>query len=540
METPSAIEWLERRKASLKGAPFVCMKCDKEHNYPAEKCESCNRKTVRSLNKYIRFLTNVAKDKVFLEHPNPEEAWVELCDKYEIDLNKIKYDESVDRLKSAAGMRDGSTGHIIIELAKQSQLMETFASFRDNGELFYYRDGIFIPNGESVVEELCTKLMKSAQISDRLSAHLLNEVKLKVKIDSYNDREDFDSKPELVCMLNGVYNLSNKEFVEHSPTHKMFVRIPVVYDKEAFPTKFHEFLGQVVAKENINLMYEIIGYCLYRRYSHHKAFMFIGEGANGKSTFIDSVRRFLGDENCVNIPLQELEESRFAKGNLYRRLANLCPDLSSKGMKGSGTFKMATGGDALTVDKKFKDMFTFVNYAKLIFSANRIPTSPDDTDAFFRRWVIVNFPNRFEGEKADKLLIDKLTTPEEISGIFNVAVCGLKHLLNNGAFTAEQSMDEAREIYTRLSDSVAAFIMDDVEIAGNEYVVKKSMLQAYTEYCRKMKYPAVGDTTFYKRMNAQIRYEETQKKIDGKYTRVWIGIRLKKEEIEKIDTQNTL
>jgi len=486
-----------------KAAPFICVKCDTEHLLATPKCTLCNRKTIVTMEQYLDFRRARNKDEV------------------------------VQRLIQHSFQRQNATGLIIVELSGAVQNMEEFVSFRDNGELYYYEDGVFIPNGDAIVDEQCTRLMHEAHLERLLNAHVLREVKNKIIIDSYRDREEFDANPEFVCLNNGVFNIETKDFLPHSPDFRMLVKLPVTYVPDAFPVKFDAFLRQIVAEENIPLMYEIIGYCLYRNYSHHKAFMFIGEGANGKSTFIDIVRRFLGDDNCVNIPLQELEESRFAKGNLYRKLANLSPDLSSRAMKTSGTFKMATGGDALTVDKKFKDMFTFTNYAKFIFSANRIPSSPDDSNAFFRRWVIVNFPNHFEGATADKLLKEKLSTCEELSGIFNASVCGLKHVLNNGGFTAEQTMEEAREIYTRLSDSVAAFVMDKVEPAGGDsQVAKKKMLETYNEYCRTMKYPAVSDVTFYKRMNTQIRFEESQRRLDGIPTRVWIGIKLKEPTSE--------
>jgi P4 family phage/plasmid primase-like protien len=539
---PDATAWLERRKAVMNGSPFVCMKCEREFVYPAERCEGCNRKTVRKKSEYMSWLASIAKDDIFLKETNPEAKWEKLCDEYEINHEKHKHDEAVNLLMGAANMKEGSNGAIIVVLSNETQRMERFVSFRDNGELFYYKNGIFIPNGEAVVDERCNELMKEARLSSRLTAHMLSEVKLKVKIDSYHDREEFDTKKEMICLENGVFNLETKVLVPHSPELKMLVRLPVIYDESKFPTLFDKYLREIVASENVPLMYEIIGYCLYRRYNYHKAFMFVGEGSNGKSVYIDTVKVFLGEDNCVNIPLQELEESRFAKGNLYRKLANLCADISPKALKGTGTFKMATGEDALTTDKKFKDMFTFTNYAKLIFSANRIPQTNDDTNAFFRRWIIVNFPNHFEGANDDKLLREKLKTQDELSGLFNVAVCGLKSILKNGKFTAEQSMDEAREMYVRLSDSVAAFVMDRIEIAGDQFETKKRLLEVYNEYCRDMKYPAVGEKTFYKRLNEQVRFEETQKRLETGIARVYVGIRLKslKEEEKAINGQEIL
>jgi phage/plasmid-associated DNA primase len=61
--------------------------------------------------------------------------------------------------------------------------------------------------------------------------------------------------------------------------------------------------------------------------------------------------------------------------------------------------------------------FYFVNYSKQIFSANTIPKTPDETDAFFARQIIINFPNQFFGDNIDYYIIDKLTTAEELSSL---------------------------------------------------------------------------------------------------------------------------
>jgi putative DNA primase/helicase len=69
-------------------------------------------------------------------------------------------------------------------------------------------------------------------------------------------------------------------------------------------------------------------------------------------------------------------------------------------------------------------------YAKLIFSTNKIPETEDESDAYFRREIILSFPNRFEdGKGADPNLLNKLTTEEELSGIFNVLAIALRTLL---------------------------------------------------------------------------------------------------------------
>jgi len=81
-------------------------------------------------------------------------------------------------------------------------------------------------------------------------------------------------------------------------------------------------------------------------------------------------------------------------------------------------------GDSVTGEHKFGQPFTFRNFAKMIFSGNLIPESEDKTDAFCRRWVIIHFHKRFADGKEDAELTKKLTTPEKLSGLLNLALAG--------------------------------------------------------------------------------------------------------------------
>lgn len=152
---------------------------------------------------------------------------------------------------------------------------------------------------------------------------------------------------------------------------------------------------------------------------------------------------------------------------------------------------MLSGGGTVSAEFKFHDRFQFKNYAKLVFSCNKVPESPDDTTAFFRRWVIINFPNQFlEGDlKTDPNILKKLTIPSELSGFFNWAIEGLKRLLQNGKFSNAKSVEETREQYIRASDPVKAFAMDRIEFKAGSVITKDQVYKAFIEYCEKMKLP---------------------------------------------------
>ena len=66
-------------------------------------------------------------------------------------------------------------------------------------------------------------------------------------------------------------------------------------------------------------------------------------------------------------------------------------------------FKAITGCDRITAEFKYRDSFEFTPVTRLLFSANRLPASDDASQAFFDRWLIVRFPNRFRHTRGETL-----------------------------------------------------------------------------------------------------------------------------------------
>lgn len=394
-------------------------------------------------------------------------------------------------------------------------------TLNDTDEIYIYKEGVYVSKGDKILSKQCQLILGRF-----LSRSIVLEVLGHIRRSTYIKREEVEEPRDKICLLNGILDLEDLEVKQHTPDIIFFNKLPVEYNTEADCPNIKKFLSEVVKEEDINLIQEFSGYTLYKEYFIHKSFMLTGGGANGKSTYINLLKSFLGQENVASVPLQKLETNRFSISSLFGKLANLFADLPDKALSGTSIFKMLVGQDLIPAEKKFKDEFHFENYAKLIFSANQIPKSPEDTDAFFRRWIIINFPNQFI-ENADKHLSKKLTTPEELSGFLNFSLEGLKRILEIGDFSNTKSIQEIREEYIRKSDSVQAFIMDCIEIKGDSYEIKKKLYTSYTDYCRKMNYPVSPENTFHRELQKKIRVEDYRPSISGKREQCWNGIKLR-------------
>jgi putative DNA primase/helicase len=181
-------------------------------------------------------------------------------------------------------------------------------------------------------------------------------------------------------------------------------------------------LSEIVSPENQQVLVEWAGYSLIPDTRMQKAVMLLGNGSNGKSVYLKLLTRFIGEKNTSGESLHRLENNRFSSANLYGKLINVFPDLASTRIFENSTFKNLCGGDRIHGERKGETAFVFDNTARLIFSANELPPNKNGNFAYFRRWILIDFPNTFEGKAADKDLIEKLVTPEELSGFLNKAL----------------------------------------------------------------------------------------------------------------------
>jgi len=407
--------------------------------------------------------------------------------------------------------------HLMAEAIKERFVFKT--TF-DSGDIYFYEDGIYRPNGENLIKKICEEWYP--EITKRQK----EEVIAHIEHSTYFKREEIDKDPNKIHLKNGIYLIDEERLIDFTPDIIAINKIPVKYNKNADCPKIKKFLSEILTEDDIPVIQELFGYLLYKKHFIHKAFMFLGDGSNGKSTLINLMKHFVGHENICSVALQELVANRFAMAQLYGKLVNLYADLSPRALYDTGKFKLLTGQDTVTAERKFKNPFTFVSYAKHVFSANKLPESRDKTRAFFRRWVIINFPNTFDDNTADPDILEKITTEEEMSGLFNWAIEGLKRLIKNKKFTHSKTAEETEEMYLRLSDSLSAFCMDCVSPNPENEISKDDFYQYYVEYCSAKNLPVCSKIEVGRKLPTITPVSVSRPIIDNKRTTCWKGLEI--------------
>jgi len=399
------------------------------------------------------------------------------------------------------------------DAAERIMSEHTFATPRDTERLWEYHepDGVFERGGEATVDEILARNLE-AHYSQREK----NEVVGYIKARTYIDREEFNGGEDenLLCVANGVLDLETRELHDHSPDYYFVRALPIEYDGTATAESIQSFVGEITEREADRMtMLEMVGSCLWPEYLKGKFMILFGEGGNGKSVFFDLVSRFLGSENVSGWDLQELGENRFATSALVGKYANIGGDMDSVKVKNTGVLKTLTGGDVMMVEEKNEKAHEFVNSATLMFGANRPPVIDEASRAVKRRLVPVRLPYEFtdddeevrEKELAKEardpdVLLDEMTTPEEMSGLLNMALDGLDRLRETGDVSLPESQEERLEYYEQFSDPIKEFAVRCLDNERNERVEKDSVYSAYKAFCQDRDYTNRQKSTFFRQL----------------------------------------
>ena len=385
------------------------------------------------------------------------------------------------------------------------------------GLLYRYHNGVYIDDGEQFIEA-----ESQMKLGNESRQNRIGETIYYIKVDSYTEPELVNptDKGHLINVQNGLYDWIEGKLLPHTFEYLSTIRIPIEYNPEATCPTVDYFLNSTLPADCVPIAEELFGYALISYVRFEKAFMFTGTGANGKSTFLTLLEKFVGSGNVSKVPLQDLDEHRFKRAELFGKLLNLFADLDARDLQSSMYFKTIVSGDAIDAERKFQDPFFFRPFARLAFSANEVPLSPDNSYAYFRRWCIIPFPKRFEGKDADKSLADKLTEPAELSGLFNRALNGLHRLFSNEGFTESETIKVSLNDYKKQNDTVAAFVNDCCVFDSNSQIERGELYTAYDTYCKAEGYQALNRHTCYRKFRA---YSQVAEKGNGK-KRFFTGI----------------
>ena len=444
--------------------------------------------------------------------------------------------------------------HLDVNDALVNEVMkrDTYRTLSDTKEILWEHGGVFRYGGEERINMMLEEL--GGPVVDNGTRR---EVIERIKIKTYIEREEFDKDPLLRSVKNGIVNLRTGERYDHDPEkYPSLIQIPHnYYTPEEMNQRLaarpmgsqflckkivFEFLCNVMDRSDVRLAIDYWGYCLVGDQRFQKSLMNIGPPDSGKSKHLDITRAFLGEKNMSHKSLKELTQNRFAKADLYGKLANSCADISSAKLRDIEAFKLIVSGDDISAEKKGRDPFTFKPSAKLMFSANT-PPLPDEEldDAYYKRWIPLVF-GMHDKDFLDKrkkvtinpyLLQEILEDENELSDLLYLAVQAAKKLVRERWFSGGQrtrDIDIIREEYLRKAMPVKAWVEDNCTLGPDYLGEKPDTFADFVKYCDKEKLPRLASVVALgmklMELYPGIKDHSTGKGKDKKH--VWKGITL--------------
>jgi putative DNA primase/helicase len=353
-----------------------------------------------------------------------------------------------------------------------------------NSRFHYYDQGYYhaITEPDVMKHEIMNFLDHQ---DEKISTSIIKEMYELLAIQQVGERPE---PGPLVCLQNGTLNPRTGEILAHSPDHRLFYQLPIVWDREATPPRWLAFLDEIFRDDadksvKIMVLQEFMGYLLIPETPYHKFLWLIGGGANGKSVLISIMEALVGRENVSHAQTQRLDKA-CVRAELEGKLLNVSSEMSPEATLPESYLKQIVGGDLIEAERKYERPFSFRPFCKLVGATNELPRLLDTTHGFARRAIMIKFNRRFDAHEQNPQLTQELL--EELPGILFWAVEGLHRLHEQSGFTVVTSSTEMVAEYQTESDPVRLFLDERGYVAdpnGSRIVVSElySDFQSWAE-----------------------------------------------------------
>lgn len=365
-----------------------------------------------------------------------------------------------------------------------------FVRIRQTDELYYYKGGIYVPHGETYIEEIVQRKMSADVI---VSSTHVTEIIRYIKRSVLKEIDIIQKRSERLACKNGVIDLRTKEIHKHSPNNYMFKMIPWDYVEGATCREYDLLVNKLLPDELERYkLYVMIGYPLINSYIYNKIFFMKGVAGSGKTTLSNIVQRIYGDDNVSNIGLHTLIQEPFMRVDLVNSYANFSGDASDQPIKDAAILKTLSGESRLSINvKNMRLPIRFTNVSKMIIDTNNMPEFNLRDDAMFRRIVQIDFKIPIKESEKTSNHIDKYLETSEMEGLLCKAVEAAHLILTYKNPFKSLSIAESKEAYENARfNLIDSFIDRHIQKYPNhtdeEYEIQADVWQAFNFYVDNM------------------------------------------------------
>ena len=433
-------------------------------------------------------------------------------------LNEIKPIDFYERANLGSGEKIGRKHHLIISVEEilEKAMQNHWSLCMSNGFLYIFNGAFWKQLSEQEMESFL------GQAAERLGVNIYDARLYSFRgslIDQFFSTA-YLPKPErkgnevLINLNNGTFVITpEKQYLRpYDRADFLTYQLHFEHQKDFQAPMFKKYLDMVLPDaDQQQVLAEYVGYVFVKQKTLklEKALVLFGSGANGKSVFFDVICALLGNENVCNYTLESLTNAvGYQRAKLSDKLLNYASEISPK--MDSTIFKQLVSGEPVEARLPYKEPFLLQDYAKFIFNTNTLPKDVEHNEAFFRRFILINFKVTITNEERDPKLASQIIE-KELPGVFNWVLEGLKRLLSNSNFSPSKSIDNAISEYRKQSDSVYLFLDEKgYTLSVNDGIYLSILYVEYRHYCEESGYKSVSLKTFSERIR-NLGFEVTRK-----------------------------
>jgi putative DNA primase/helicase len=300
--------------------------------------------------------------------------------------------------------------------------------------------------------------------------------------------DQWDADPWLLNTPGGVVDLRTGECRPHDPGYYMTKIAGVAPDASCSINYWSGFLDRVTGgdAELVHFLQRVVGYALTGATREHALFFLYGTGANGKSTFLNTITGAMGDY-CRTAPIETFTAStseRHPTDLAGLRGARLVSAVETEEGRrwAESKIKALTGGDKISARFMRQDFFEFTPQFKLLIAGNHKPGLRSVDEAIRRRFYLIPFTVTIPAEERDPGLLEKLKT--ELPGILHWMIEGCLQWQQHG-LAPPAVVTAATAAYLEAEDAIAAWIADCCEIDPNHWERRNDLFASWSAWAER-------------------------------------------------------
>jgi putative DNA primase/helicase len=337
--------------------------------------------------------------------------------------------------------------------------------------------------------------------------------------------DDLDIDPMLLNLENGTLDFSSNTFREHSKSDYITKIARVNYDINAACHVWENFIREIMNYKPALIVFlqTAAGLGVTGVTREQVMFILYGSGANGKSTFLNTILNLLGDYAVSTQTETFLKQNADKISNDIARLRGtrfVTTTETEQGKKlAEPLIKQITGNDKLTARFLFSEYFSFLPAFKIYMATNHKPLIRGTDYGIWRRIRLIPFTTTIPAEKQDKDLEDKLKA--EWSGILNWLAEGVVRWRAEGLKTPDE-ITSATDEYRSEMDVIGNFIKEQCIQNPAGQIRIRELFRDYQNWCADNNEHACSERFFSMRLK-----EMGYKQIRTSEARYWAGILLR-------------